>query len=49
LTPNNLAIKLLDLISGKKKPPSTLTYKEVKVQAEHYEEKLLGGITPGGC
>jgi hypothetical protein len=48
LTPNSPAIKLIALISSKKKPPSTLTYREVKVQAEHYEEKLLGGITPGG-
>jgi hypothetical protein len=48
LTPNSPTIKLLALISSKKKPPSTLTYREVRVQAEHYEEKLLGGITPGG-
>jgi hypothetical protein len=31
-----------------KKPPDALPQREVKNQAEHYEEELLGGITPGG-
>ena len=33
---------------GQKKPPDTLPQREAKNQAEHYEEELLGGITPGG-
>jgi hypothetical protein len=31
-----------------KKPPNALPQREAKNQAEHYEEELLGGITPGG-
>ena len=31
-----------------KKPPFAVTQREVRNQAEHYEEELLGGITPGG-
>jgi len=31
-----------------KKPPDALPQREAKNQAEHYEEELLGGITPGG-
>jgi len=31
-----------------KKPPDALPQREAKNQAEHYEEDLLGGITPGG-
>jgi len=33
---------------GKKKPPNALPQREAKNQAEHNEEELLGGITPGG-
>jgi hypothetical protein len=43
---------LLNCISVKnyrqKKPPEALPQREAKNQAEHYEEDLLGGITPGG-
>jgi hypothetical protein len=35
-------------IDRQKKPPDALPQREVKNQAEHYEEELLGGITPGG-
>ena len=34
--------------SQAKKPPNAFPQREVKIQAEHYEEELLGGITPGG-
>jgi len=31
-----------------KKPPNAYPQREAKIQAEHYEEELLGGITAGG-
>ena len=33
---------------GKKNLPMRWPQGEAKNQAEHYEEELLGGITPGG-
>jgi hypothetical protein len=34
--------------SRAKKTSRSVTAEEAKIQAEHYEEELLGGITPGG-